>query len=442
MVSTRARTVETPSMPKREGMVAAGATPPPACLAGRRSGEWEGKSGTSLEYERCREERIRENMERMQKMGILDLALKFKSSVSGSSPASKGLQSRRSTPSPAKLTKDLPPRRSSRLQHATQISYSEIEVKRKDKSQFRGSKISVEERAKEEIYTDEHQDLLGDREASWTLFVDGYDKNGARIYDPVRGKTCHQCRQKTLGYRTHCSSCNLVQGQFCGDCLYMRYGENVLEAIKNPGWVCPVCRDICNCSLCRTKKGWAPTGCLYKKVVSLGFKSVAHFLIQTRRHPVDGDGEVVPALPVSAQRSLPFTDEEEPARTTENPRKRRKKEAESTPGAEETMEKVGDVDGEKGSHSPDEDVAKGCGEERTQGREEPDRGCVSDRDRRNGGKDQRRTSADSVAGGPTESNQKPGGNKGRSRGGRLLPVDVMRPSPDSIAGRLRSRMKV
>lgn len=30
-------------------------------------------------------------------------------------------------------------------------------------------------------------------------------------------------RQKTLGHRTHCSECNMVQGQFCGDCLYMRY---------------------------------------------------------------------------------------------------------------------------------------------------------------------------------------------------------------------------
>jgi hypothetical protein len=30
-------------------------------------------------------------------------------------------------------------------------------------------------------------------------------------------------RQKTLGYRTRCSECNMVQGQFCGDCLYMRY---------------------------------------------------------------------------------------------------------------------------------------------------------------------------------------------------------------------------
>lgn len=45
-----------------------------------------------------------------------------------------------------------------------------------------------------------------------------------------------------------------------------RYGEHVLESNENPNWICPVCRGICNCSLCRTAKGWPPTGPLYKKV--------------------------------------------------------------------------------------------------------------------------------------------------------------------------------
>ncbi|KAL5652915.1 hypothetical protein ACJX0J_038373, partial [Zea mays] len=43
------------------------------------------------------------------------------------------------------------------------------------------------------------------------------------------------------------------------------YGENVLEVKKNPNWICPVCRGICNCSICRTKKGWLPTGSAYRK---------------------------------------------------------------------------------------------------------------------------------------------------------------------------------
>lgn len=39
-----------------------------------------------------------------------------------------------------------------------------------------------------------------------------------------------------------------------------------MEANENPNWICPACRGICNCSLCRTAKGWPPTGPLYKKV--------------------------------------------------------------------------------------------------------------------------------------------------------------------------------
>ncbi|AQK51908.1 Putative acyl-CoA oxidase family protein [Zea mays] len=43
--------------------------------------------------------------------------------------------------------------------------------------------------------------------------------------------------------------------------------------------ICPVCRGIYNCSICRTKKGWFPTGSACRKAVGLGYKSVAHFLI-------------------------------------------------------------------------------------------------------------------------------------------------------------------
>ena len=112
MVCTRARTVEIPSTPKRETMALTGATPPQSC---RLSIDKEGKMEMSLDYEKCREQRIRENMERMQKMGIMDLALKFKSSVSRSAPAFKKSPSQRSTPSPLQSSKDLPRRRSSRF---------------------------------------------------------------------------------------------------------------------------------------------------------------------------------------------------------------------------------------------------------------------------------------------------------------------------------------
>ena len=54
--------------------------------------------------------------------------------------------------------------------------------------------VVIEEGSKPEVYTEEHEKLLGSTERSWTLFVDGYGADGKRIYDPINGKTCHQCR--------------------------------------------------------------------------------------------------------------------------------------------------------------------------------------------------------------------------------------------------------
>ncbi|XP_061341986.1 uncharacterized protein LOC133288277 [Gastrolobium bilobum] len=247
-------------------------------------------------YEISREQRIRENRERMGKLGIVDLSL--------------SLKLRRAPTTHHKTTTIVHPsgpvRRSSRLQNVSPVSYSEVPHKKAE--YLETGKVVIEAGSKPEVYTEEHEKLLGNTEKSWTLFVDGYGKDGRRIYDSVQGKTCHQCRQKTLGYRTCCIQCNMVQGQFCGDCLYMRYGEHVLEALQNPTWICPVCRGICNCSLCRNAKGWAPTGTLYKKISALGYKSVAHYLIQTRRSDIDEEKNADSPNPVSAKRSLTFSD--------------------------------------------------------------------------------------------------------------------------------------
>ncbi|XP_022971704.1 cell division cycle-associated protein 7-like [Cucurbita maxima] len=255
------------------------------------------------QYEQSRELRIRENMERMQKLGIPDLSLKLKTSAPSKKNRRKSLVPKASPPS-----FDLPPtgplRRSSRLQNVTPVTYSELRIERKNKFSEEED-VVLEDGSRPEIYSEEHEKVLGSTEKSWTLFVDGYGNDGKRIYDPVKGKTCHQCRQKTLGHRTHCSKCNMVQGQFCGDCLYMRYGEHVLEAQQNPDWICPVCRGICNCSLCRQAKGWLPTGPLYKKIARMGFKSVAHFLIQTKRSKPSSVQN--PTDLASAKRSLSFT---------------------------------------------------------------------------------------------------------------------------------------
>ncbi|XP_028763982.1 cell division cycle-associated protein 7 [Neltuma alba] len=257
------------------------------------------------QYEQSREQRIRENRERLEKLGIADLSLKLKAQTSQRrtrlDPSHCKSPQRASAPKPSG-----PLRRSSRLQNVIPVSYSEVHPKN-DESLENG-KFVTDPDSKPEIYTEEHEKLLGNTEKPWTLFVDGYGKDGKRIYDSINGKTCHQCRQKTLGYRTQCSQCNMVQGQFCGDCLYMRYGEHVLEALQNPSWICPVCRGICNCSLCRQAKGWPPTGYLYRKVSALGYKSVAHFLIQTRRGGANVEKDADDSVPVSAEKSPPVSD--------------------------------------------------------------------------------------------------------------------------------------
>nr|XP_043608005.1 uncharacterized protein DDB_G0288805-like [Erigeron canadensis] len=275
-------------------------------------------SSSSSDYEKCREERIKENLERMQKFGIFDLSLKLKSIKPNNANRKKNFNNNNNKPflsnqnnngsiSSTPLPSSGPTRRSSRLQNTPAVSYTEAVVPKKGNE---GYDILMMENSRPEVYTEEHEKLLGEAKMEWTLFVDGYGKDGKKIYDPVRGKTCHQCRQKTLGHRTHCIQCNLVQGQFCGDCLYMRYGENVLEAMQNPDWICPVCRGICNCSLCRQAKGWAPTGIMYRKISSLGYKSVAHYLIQTRRSDPNSEKKEESKTPVTAKRSLSFSSEE------------------------------------------------------------------------------------------------------------------------------------
>ncbi|XP_028052953.1 cell division cycle-associated protein 7-like [Camellia sinensis] len=309
-------------------------------------------------YEQSRDQRIKENLQRMQKLGILDLSRQL-------NPPSKRPKKNPSQKKPSLPSSD-PPRRPSpssrikfrskngvcfkfdiglslrigdaherhcftfiffspfppskrifstlvglfRLMAVTRVTYKEVSApKKKHKSEESDEiEIVMKEGSKPEIYTEEDEKLLGDCETAWILNVDGYGEDGERIYDPFFGKSCHQCRQKTIGHRTNCSKCKLGRGQFCGDCLYTRYGENILEANQNPNWICPVCRGICNCSRCRRAKGWEPTAAIYTKVSKRGFKSVAHYLIQTRRsqtkqeEPADGDL-------VSADKS-PFADVE------------------------------------------------------------------------------------------------------------------------------------
>lgn len=66
------------------------------------------------------------------------------------------------------------------------LNKREIKIKRE-------VEIYIPEGTKPELYTEEHEKLLGDCETAWELFVDGYDEDGDRICDPNKGEKCHQC---------------------------------------------------------------------------------------------------------------------------------------------------------------------------------------------------------------------------------------------------------
>ncbi|XP_072009935.1 cell division cycle-associated 7-like protein isoform X2 [Engystomops pustulosus] len=112
-----------------------------------------------------------------------------------------------------------------------------------------------------------------------------------KIYDQIAGSTCHQCRQKTLDTKTYCRNpgCGGVRGQFCGPCLRNRYGEDVREALLDPDWICPPCRDICNCSYCRKRDGRCATGMLIHLAKFSGYDNVKEYLESLQKQLAEDD---------------------------------------------------------------------------------------------------------------------------------------------------------
>ncbi|XP_039296920.1 cell division cycle-associated protein 7 [Nilaparvata lugens] len=112
--------------------------------------------------------------------------------------------------------------------------------------------------------------------------------NSRKEYCSVKGTTCHQCRQKTKDTKSVCRSgkCVGVRGMFCGVCLRNRYGEDVAEVLKDPNWSCPPCRNICNCSICRTRMGKMPTGQMVPFIREQGYTHLKEYL---DKHPEDDE---------------------------------------------------------------------------------------------------------------------------------------------------------
>ncbi|THG15507.1 hypothetical protein TEA_029648 [Camellia sinensis var. sinensis] len=92
--------------------------------------------------------------------------------------------------------------------------------------------------------------------------------------------------QPCLG-KTDCSVCHSSNGVLCRACLKVRYGEEMEVVRRNKQWMCPHCIEdkgikpywICNSSLCLRKRKKVPTGVAIFKAREMGYKSVAHLLM-------------------------------------------------------------------------------------------------------------------------------------------------------------------
>ncbi|KAL2344140.1 hypothetical protein Fmac_005425 [Flemingia macrophylla] len=133
-----------------------------------------------------------------------------------------------------------------------------------------------------------------------------HSKGRGSVYNPVLGICCHFCRQKKLCGeqdckrcgncdvnepclgKTDCSVCHSSTGVFCRACLKIRYGEEIEEVRENKSWMCPHCIEakgiipywICNSSICLRKRKMPPTGIAVYRARELGYKSVAHLIME------------------------------------------------------------------------------------------------------------------------------------------------------------------
>lgn len=88
-----------------------------------------------------------------------------------------------------------------------------------------------------------------------------------------------------------CTGCRL---HFCGSCLFNRFGWNIdqLRPDREPGWLCPVCMGVCDCSglgCVRARRGLGGTGQLVEEAKESGFKSAMHYQVLTSIEDMGAD---------------------------------------------------------------------------------------------------------------------------------------------------------
>ncbi|KAF3437823.1 hypothetical protein FNV43_RR20579 [Rhamnella rubrinervis] len=282
-----------------------------------------GRLPAKSDYENLRNARILENQTRLSTLG-LNKTLEELRSVASSAKSTK--------PHVKNYTKKVygtaPLRRSDRLRKITSETTTETPKNTKLRRSARlgakhreepiSGKVGVHERSEETFCSNGREEHK--RPANMPLVkINGKElhlslesssrrcnsKGRGSVYDPVFGICCHFCRQKTLCGeeeckrcgnfdmdqpcigKTDCSVCHSSNGVLCRACLKVRYGEELEEVRERKKWMCPHCIEengtnpywICNSSLCLKKRKMAPTGIAIYRAKEMGYKSVAHLLM-------------------------------------------------------------------------------------------------------------------------------------------------------------------
>ncbi|XVF09419.1 hypothetical protein REPUB_Repub07fG0091200 [Reevesia pubescens] len=273
-----------------------------------------GRVRAKSDYESLRNARIRENQARLASLGVHNTISKLRSIVS--SAKSENIHVRKWQKKEHKIT---PLRRSNRFKQISTAStptsnflrrsnrlrgkvrdYRDSEEGSNSSSSDDGEEKSPANAPSLKIYDARHQISPEDSARRCR----GKEGRGS-IYNPVFGICCHFCRQKTLCAeedckrcgnldvnqpcigKTDCSVCHSSNGVLCRACLKVRYGEELEEVRENKEWKCPHCIEekginpywICNSSICLKNRKMAPTGIAIYRARELGYKSVAHLLM-------------------------------------------------------------------------------------------------------------------------------------------------------------------
>ncbi|KAI4347286.1 hypothetical protein L6164_008108 [Bauhinia variegata] len=270
-------------------------------------------------YENLRQTRILENQARLASLGIQKTISELRESAASAKTTKpkRSYQKRVHGVTPLRRSKrikgidlyahpkSLPPRRSQRLRSCSSDP-SSLKQEKVSSSEWEEESLScgeVKRPANAPLIILKGKELQLSAEASSRRC---HSKGRGSVYDPVFGLCCHFCRQKKLCGeedckrcgnfdvdepclgKTDCSVCHSSTGLFCRACLKVRYGEEMEDVRENKEWMCPHCIEekgkrpywICNSSLCLKKRKMPPTGIAIHRARKLGYKSVAHLLME------------------------------------------------------------------------------------------------------------------------------------------------------------------